>query len=38
LGEENEITAVDVFLAVKTLRAGEAAGCDEVRLEMFKTL
>jgi len=34
-GEENTITAAEVFLAVKTLKA---AGCDEIRPEMLETL
>jgi len=38
LGEESTITAAENFLAVKTLKAGEAAGCDEILPEMLKTL
>jgi len=38
LGEENTITAAEVSLAVKTLKAGKAAGCDEIRPEMLKAL
>jgi len=35
LAEENTITAVEVFLTAKTLKA---AGCDEIRPEMHKVL
>jgi len=35
LGEENAITAIEVFPAVKTLKA---AGCGEIRPEMLKAL
>jgi len=38
LGEENSITATEVFLVVKTLKAVKAAGCDEIRPEMLKAL
>jgi len=38
LGEENIITAAEVFLGFKTLNAGKAVGCDEIRYEMLKTL
>jgi len=37
-GEENTITAAEVSLAVKTLKAKKAVGCDEIRPEMFKAL
>jgi len=30
LGEESIITATDVVLAIKTLKAGKTAGCDEI--------
>ena len=31
MGEENTMTAAEVFLAVKALKAAKAAGCDEIR-------
>jgi len=31
-------TAAEVFPAAKTLKAGKAAGCDEIRPEMLKAL
>jgi len=38
-GEENTIThAAKVFLVVKTLKIGKAAGFNEIRPEMFKAL
>jgi len=38
LWEEKSIAAGEVFLAVKTLTAGKAAGYYEVRHEMLKAL
>jgi len=38
LGEENTITEAKAFPAVKTLRAGKVAACDEIRPEMLKAL
>jgi len=35
---EYTITAAEVFLVVKTLKTGKAAGCDEIRHEIDKTL
>jgi len=35
---QNNINAVKVFLAVKTRKAGKAAGCDEIQPEMLKAL
>jgi len=37
--EKNTITAANVLVVVKTLKAGKvgkASGCDEIRIEMFK--
>jgi len=36
-GGKNTITAAEVFLDVKALKSGKAAGCDEIRPEMLKT-
>jgi len=39
LVEKNTITAANVLVVVKTLKAGKvgkASGCDEIRIEMFK--
>ena len=33
-GEENTITATEIFPAVKTLKAGKAAGCDQIQPRM----
>jgi len=38
LGTEYTITATEFFLAVKTLKAGKDAGCNEIRPEMHKAL
>jgi len=38
LGNNNTLTAAEVFLAVKKLKAHKIAGCDEIRPEMFKVL
>jgi len=38
LGEENTITAAEVFPTVKSLKAGKAAGCNEIRPEILKVL
>jgi len=38
LGKENAITLAKVFLAVKTLKAGKAAGCDEIWLEILQAM
>jgi len=38
LGEESIITEVEVFIAVKKLKAREAAGCKEIRPELFNAL
>ena len=38
LVEENTNIAVEVFLAVKILKTGKAAECDEIRHEMLKAL
>jgi len=38
LGEEYTNAVAEVFLAVKTLNAGKAAGCDEIRLEIVTAL
>jgi len=38
LGEVNIITAAEVLLAVKTLKASKAASCDDIRPEMLKAL
>jgi len=35
-GGENTTTAPEVFLAVKTLKAGKAAGCNEICPEILK--
>ena len=37
-GKENTITASDVFFDVKTLKGWKAAGCDEIRPEMIKSI
>jgi len=36
--KENTITVADYFVAVKTLKTGKAADCDEIRPEILKTL
>ena len=36
LGEKNIITETQVFPDDKTLKVGKAAGCNEMRPEMFK--
>jgi len=38
LWEENTITAIELFLAEETLKAGTAANCCEIRPEIFKAL
>jgi len=38
LREEMIITAAEVLQPVKTLKAGKAAGCDEIRPEILKAL
>jgi len=38
LGEENTITEAEVFLTVKTLKAGKAAGGEEIRPEMLEAM
>jgi len=35
---ENTIIATEVFMAVKKLKSGKAAGCDEIRPEMLEDL
>jgi len=37
-GKENTITAPEVFLAVKTLKAGKAGGYNEIRPDMLKAM
>jgi len=36
LGKEKTIAVTEVSLAVETLKAGKAAGCDEIQPEMIK--
>jgi len=38
LRKEISITATKILLAVKTLKAGMRAGCNEIRSEILKTL
>jgi len=38
LGEENAVTAGEVSIAVKTLKAGKPAGCVEIRHKILKAL
>jgi len=37
-GDEDNITAVEAFPAVKTMKAGKAAICDEIQPEILKAL
>jgi len=38
LWEEYAFIAIDIFVSVKTMKAGKAADCDEIGPKMLKSL